>query len=467
MLKDFFAHVSSFFGELFTKQETWFIILILGVGGLIVLPFFSVWPFVTEILYFLLMTWWLWLFFILFPIVRELWVHWRQEMFKTSIKWVLLELHMPRLIEKSPQAMEQVLQALHSLRNAAGDIRETYWDGEVTVWFSLEMVSFGGEIRFYIRGQKKQRNLIEAAFFSYYPDLEIDEVEDYAKSFPQTIPEMYARGLEMWGTEMLLGREEAYPIKTYPTFESEADDKKFDPISVFLEVLSKIKGQEVVGIQMNIAPADAKWKKKWDKFLDELQAPATAEIETDDDTGSRQVTVARSPGQVDTLEAVENNLTKPAFDTLIRFIYMSPKETYYDSFARRGLVGAFNQYSALNLNSFKSNRNVATRARIWNWPHLFPDTRVEYRKQRLLMNYLKRDVPPETWWGRFITSFPLNFNFHSKRFKMTTEGLATLFHPPTAVVLTAPHMKRVESKKAGPPAGLAIFGGEEEIEQYK
>ena len=50
---------------------------------------------------------------------------------------------------------------------------------------------------------------------------------------------------------------------------------------------------------------------------------------------------------------------------------------------------------------------------------------------------------------------------------MNVEGIATLFHPPTAVVLTAPHVKRVESRKVGPPAGLPIFGEEEELEKYK
>ena len=48
-----------------------------------------------------------------------------------------------------------------------------------------------------------------------------------------------------------------------------------------------------------------------------------------------------------------------------------------------------------------------------------------------------------------------------------TEAIATLFHLPTAVVLTAPHIRRIESRKGGPPAGLAIFGDEEEIEKFK
>jgi hypothetical protein len=468
MIKGFFGHIVDIVMGFLQTEEAWIIIAILGLGGVFIVPFISGNAILREILYFLLLFWWLWLFFILIPIINSLWLFWRQELFKRGIKWVLLELRMPRMLEKSPQAMEQVLKGLHSLRNSAGDVREKYWDGEVTVWFSLEMVSFSGEIHFYVRGQKKQRNLIEAAFYSYYPDLDIAEVDDYLDAFPQTIPEMYSRGLDMWGTEMLLARDAAYPIKSYEDFESEADDKKFDPISVFLEILGKLKAGEIVGIQLLIAPADADWHKGFKKLLEDIRKPPTTKMPAHgDEEGEREVTVARTPGQTEILEKVEANLSKPAFDTLIRFIYMSPIETYYDSFARRGLSGAFNQYASLNLNSFKQNRAVGTRAQIWNWPHAYPKQRVEYRKQRLLLNYLKRDVPLETWWGKFITSYPKNFNFHSMRCKMTTESIATLFHPPTAVVLTAPHMKLVESRKAGPPSGLAIFGEEGEIEQYQ
>ncbi len=180
-----------------------------------------------------------------------------------------------------------------------------------------------------------------------------------------------------------------------------------------------------------------------------------------------EMAIMRSPGQTDILKAVEENLSKPVFDTLIRFIYLTDKATFSDSFPRRGLVGAFNQYAALNLNSFKKNYGMETRCRIWNKPYVFPKTRVEYRKARLLMNYLKRDVPPETSMGRLITSYLFNWNKSSKRFKMNTKCLATVFHIPTAVVLTEPHLKHLESKKAGPPSGLAIFGEEEELEKYK
>ncbi len=467
MIKKSLGAIGEIVIHFFKKEEAWLVLFLLGISGLffITIPKVSLWEIINFILLFLSYTWWLWFFLIVFPLFHSLFLFWRNEEFKKDLKFILLEILIPREVQKSPQAMEQVLAALHSLRNAPGDIKETYYEGEVTVPFGLEMISFGGEIHFYVRCQKKQRNLVEAAFFSYYQDVEFIEVEDYAKQFPQTLEDLYAQGKDMWGTEMVLAKPAVYPIKSYTTFESEAESKQFDPISTFLEVLGKINKEEIVGIQFIIAPAGNEWKDKFKSVLDELQEPATAEIASDEG-GSRKIPISRTPGQYDVLEAVEKNLSKPAFNTMLRFIYLSPKATYYDSFARRGLVGAFNQYAALNLNSFSSNRDVATRTQIWNWPHIFPKIRNQFRKQRLLRNFLIREIPPETWMGRFVTSYIFNFNFSTKRFLMNIECLATLFHLPTVVVLTAPHIKRSESKKAGPPAGIAIFGEDKELDQF-
>ncbi len=467
MIGKFLGAIGEIFIDFFKKEEAWLILFIVGLSGALViaLPKVSPWEILDFLLLFLSYTWWFWFFLILLPITNSVLIFWRNEEFKKDLKFILLEVVIPREIKKSPKAMEQVLAALHSLRNAPGDVKEKYYEGEITVPFGLEMISFGGEIHFYIRCQKKQRNLVESAFFSYYQDVEFAEVEDYVKKFPQTLEEVYSQEKDLWGTEMVLAKPAVYPIKTYSDFEHEAEEKQFDPISVFLEVLGKINKQEIVGIQFLIAPAGNEWKDKFESDLEKLQEPMTADIESDDG-GSRKVSVSRTPGQIDILEAVERNLSKPAFSTMLRFIYMSPKATYYDSFARRGLVGAFNQYAALNLNSFKQNYMVSTRTQIWNWPHIFPKLRNQYRKQRLLRSFLIRELPPETWMGRLITSYLFNFNFATKRFLMNTECLATLFHFPTSVVLTAPHIKRSESKKAGPPAGIAIFGEDRELDRF-
>ena len=54
-----------------------------------------------------------------------------------------------------------------------------------------------------------------------------------------------------------------------------------------------------------------------------------------------------------------------------------------------------------------------------------------------------------------------NWGFRPKRFSdmvLNVEELATIFHPPTFIVLTGPLIKRVEARKIGPPAGLPIYG---------
>ncbi len=437
-------------------------------------------------------------FAIVFPMARSTWLFWKQEVYKVeSIQFVLLELRLPREVRKSPRAMEQALAAIHALRNSPNDFGERWMDGEITRWYSFEVVSFGGEVHFYMRVYKKQRDIIEAALYSFYSDLEIVEVEDYTKRFPKNVGELYQRGYDMWGSELKLKREDAYPIKSYIDFEEIDEDRQFDPMSVCLEILGKIKKEEIIAIQILLEPADHNWKDKWKDLVEKLrlkedprkakareQAGYKRKIEFEggilphfpiiksgedkkDEFGSFTKSFMRTPGETDVLKAVEENLAKPAFETMIRFIYLSPKELFYDTFPRRGIMAIFNQYASADLNSFERNESVSTRTKIWHWPHILPATRNEYKKQRLLINYRHRELPHETFMGKVLTSHWYNWNFISKTFTLSNRSVATIFHPPTFVVLTAPHIKRVESKKMGPPSGLPIYGGEEDIEKFK
>lgn len=442
-----------------------------------------------NIVHFVFSVWWFWLFLALLPLLESTWLAWRQKDFEHHTQWTMLEIFIPRESNTSPQAMEQVLMALHALRNAAGNFAEWYKDGEVTRWFSLEMASFGGEIHFYIRFYSKQRPLVEAAFFSYYSDIELVEVDDYITRFPTNMQECYRQGYDLWGTEMLTARPAAYPIKTYKEFESPDEDKQFDPISTFIEVLSKVKKEELVGIQILIAPAEDDWHEEFEGLIKKIKDGKTEHKKKDKVVTTvsfpggplpkftstvvgqkeefKSTFVVRTPGETDVLKAVETNLSKRAFETMIRFVYLSPKAIYYDSFPRRGLAGAFNQYAVSDLNYFKQNHAAGTRTQIWNPPYIFPKWRNEYKKQRMLYNYREREMAPETFMGKLLTSYFFDWNFKSKKFLMTTQCLATLFHPPTAVVLTAPHVKRSENRKAGPPSGLAIFGNEEDLEKFQ
>lgn len=411
-------------------------------------------------------TWWFLLFLILLPVFHSVWLYWRQSLYKRAQKYVLLELKIPREISKSPLGMEQVLSTMWGLRNRAEDIAERYWKGEVTRWFSLEIVSFGGETHFYIRAFRKQKKLVKAAFLSYYSDLEITEVNDYVDALPKDVDELNTKGLNLWGSEMILSRPAAYPIKTYAEFEDKEEEKSFDPISSFLEVLGEIKKHEVVGIQINIAPIDPGWRKRWSKLIEELQKPKQVKTGKIKDGVPEMKALPSTPGEKDTIKAIEENLSNLAFDTIIRFIYVSPRAIFYDSFARRGITGAFSQYATLNLNSFRQNYKMSTRTRLWLPPHFFPKWRNDLRIHRILHFYRTREMPEETFMGRVLSSHPLNWNFHSKVIQLGIKSIATLFHPPTRVVLTTPHIRRIESRKAAPEAGLSIFGEESALEKF-
>lgn len=399
---------------------------------------------------------------------------------------LVFEIRVPREVRKGPRAMEQVLMAIHALRNTANDLRELWWDGEITKWYALEIVSFGGEIRFFIRFYYKQRPLIEAAFFSYYPDVELIEVDDYLDEIPKNMDEVYAKGYDIWGSEMVLLKESGYPIRTYPIFEAPDEERQFDPIATFLEVLGRAKREEFIGVQILIAPTGIEWHEEWKGFVEKLKEQSSSKqvipetvmefpggplpiftTKQGPDDPLKSLRLTRTPGETNVLEAVENNLSKPAFETIIRFIYLSPTPLFYDSFARRGITGMFNQYAALDLNSFKQNYSVSTRTRFWNWPHVFPETRGEYRKSSILYHYRHREMPHHTFMAKVIFSHFFNWNFATKVITLNVEAVATLFHPPTFLVLTAPHVRRLESRKTGPPAGLPIYGNEKDIERFR
>jgi hypothetical protein len=405
------------------------------------------------------------LFLLLVEFFLGVFLYTQQQKFKlkeaAADNYTLFEIRIPRELEKSARSMENVFQVIHGLGNAPSGWKETYIEGQVPLWFSAELVSIGGEIHFFLRVLKKHKNLVEVAFFSQYPDVEIAEVKDYVRNLPATTSELYALGMDIWGAEIILSKDHAYPIKTYSMFESA---EQTDPISAFLEVLAKLKAGEMVSLQIMISPAARDWSKKHMDMFAKLREP-----EMVDTGGETKTPLSATVKKSEIINAVENKLNKPAFNTLLRLCYMSPGSIAKEGsgFAKGGIMGALSQFGSPNLNSFKANSGTATKIGKWEFPYTYVDKRVEFRKQRLLYNFRQRENPPDTFLGRLFSSFRYDWNFESTSYELTTEELATIFHPATTAVLTAPHMKRVESKKAGPAAGLDIFGEDEDIEKFK
>ncbi len=422
---------------------------------------------------FIAATWWFWLFFIVFPVAKSTYLYWKNVFMEHEwlSKAALVEMKIPREVLRSPRSMDQFFQAVAALRNAEGDLGEKYMEGETTRWYTFEMVSFSGEIHFYIRVHKKQKMLMEAAMFSYYPEVEMIDVEDYTRRLPHHILDLKAQNLDLWGSEMVLNKIGGWPINTYIEFENMDEVHQVDPMSAFIENLGKARKGEFIGVQYNCAPLGLDWGKDYEYIVEGLRTPQEAKGSGKKSLDPNEIVKAamlqKSPGQTDVLKVVERNLSKPAFRVVIRFIYISPKNLFYDSFARRAIRGSFNQFGAADLNFFALNNDTSTRVRPWVWPFMFPKWRNQARQQRILQNYLEREHEIHQWMGKLLSSHILSWNFATEAVILSTEAMASLFHPPTALITTAPHAQRVESKKVGAPAGLPIYADESVLDKYK
>ena len=148
---------------------------------------------------------------------------------------------------------------------------------------------------------------------------------------------------------------------------------------------------------------------------------------------------------------------------MIRYLWFARKEDYSASFGQRSIYSALNQYATETFNKFKHNVWVWTRVSWFYPPFFFPQKRLLGRRERILKRYRDRKIYDDTPLGKVLDIQWLNWGGGGANIILNTEELATIFHLPTQLVLTAPLVKRVEAKKGGPPAGLAIYGGEEEV----
>ncbi|MEK7082844.1 MAG: hypothetical protein AAB972_01625 [Patescibacteria group bacterium] len=418
------------------------------------------------------------LFLLLVVLVPGLWLAYIQAYYlKISTKFVLLELRPPREVVKTPRAMEQVFTSIHSL-GSGPDLKfptvlnEKWWNGEVVYPYSMEIASFGGEVHFFIWIPEKHRNIIEAAFYSNYPDMQVKEADNYLDRLPRTFGELKKRGYELFGTEFLLAHKketkdkiklnyDIYPIRTYFDFEAVAEEKELDPISGIMEVLAKIRPQDTIWLQMIIQPAvegeRGRIEKEGGLVLAEMKRMARSVKNLE--TGEIHM-VMPSPGESETMRAIERKLSKPMFNAVVRTIYMGPKEGFSSNFGQRGIISAFNQYSSETYNRFRNNGKVWSRANMWYPPFIFPKRRLLGLKERIIANYRERRFYYETRLAWILQMHVSNFGVGGKIMTLNAEELATLFHLPTIMAPTGSIMVKEEARKAGPPAGLPIYGEE-------
>ncbi|MDP1629617.1 MAG: hypothetical protein Q8L57_03290, partial [bacterium] len=355
--------------------------------------------------------WWLYLPPVLFFISADLWVLYLKIKTISKIKWQLLEIKIPKDIQKTPKAMEQVFSGLHGIHVWMFTFADKYLKGKIQEWFSFEIVGINGDIYFFVYTPAQFRNLVEAQIYAQYPAAEINEAsDDYTGRIPEDVP---GRDYDLWGTELILIKPDPYPIRTYEYWEAIPEEQRLDPLASLTEVLSKLKQGEQIWIQFLIKPTGMKWVEEGKALVDELigkrpkakysfwgrfaivpeflrnliWAPFMEPVWTEGKKeGEREAPPSLisflSPGAKEVVEAVEKDIAKLGFDAAVRFLYLARK----DIFSRvnvAAIMGCFKQFNTQNLNGFMPNISVSTSVR---YP-FFKKKREYLRKRRLLMRY--------------------------------------------------------------------------------
>ncbi len=364
---------------------------------------------------------------------------------------VVLEVKMPTDIFKSPRAMEQVLTSFWIRAGETTHI-DKYWLGGTRPYTSLEITSFGGEIHFFIWCRKSYKNVVEAAMYSQYPEVEIVEVEDYSTRF-EFDPEKNSCFATDYVYENYHQKKvtDVYPIKTYVDFELDKDPKeehKVEPYGSVLEVLSALNKDEQVWIQIVMRGYFDKkgWRLDVEEEVEAIRKAASTTKEKDKD--GHEVEKIGFPRPTETQKeqmiAMERQLSKLIFETGMRGIYIAPankmRSAEYSAF--RWIWRPFNAPNELNAIRPKYAHNDFD----WPWQDWGegPDgVRWILWTRRYLDMYRRRQFFSTPWQ---MAESPMH---------MSTEIIATLWHPPSRTV-TAPGLQRVPTAKSEAPPNLPM-----------
>lgn len=407
---------------------------------------------------------------VIFPFfipIALIWLFWKmfveanRDAFKARIEYVLLEITPPQNVDKSPAAMEVFLMALHQ---TGGETTwyDRYFLGKVRAWFSLEMVSIGGDVRFYIQTRKGFRRIIESQLYSQFPGIEVHEAEDY------TLGIEYDGSIELFGQEWKLTEADALPIKTYVDYglDKETEEEyKVDPITPVIETLASVTPGHQMWFQIIVRAhkkEDKKpgtWNQKQDNWKEGgkeaiAKIKESAQVSVKDDDGSRKK-IALTKAQDAKILAIERSLSKISFDVGLRTMYVAEKSVYDSSYIG-AVKGAFKQFNSPDLNSLGGA--WSTGFFDYPWQDVRGKKTLELKKE-ILEAYKERDY----FWkekikysGWFFFSTILGKSYVDREhFVLNTEELATIFHFPGKVAST-PSFNRVESKKVTPPSNLPV-----------
>lgn len=342
-----------------------------------------------------------------------------------NVDSVLLMLEIPRANDKKELAAEQLFASLHGILRDKVELRNS---GGVQEHLSFEIVSTGGQIRFYVWVPKILQSFVEGQIYAQYPTVQIYRMDDDYADTRDKYPVKYT-------AELTLTENDALPIKTFDNFE-------VDPLAGITGTLAKLNpdNSEELWIQILTRPIPDSWHKKTDRWIRKVKSgkrlfggSSASGIDWTwvaealfaffrppaGGSGSDAPAVELSERAKTQIAKAEEKATKLGYEVKIRLSYLG-QDQINAKLNMQALVGTFKQYNSTNLNGFRLTGGS------------FKDEELD--------NYRMR-------------------SFSDRGFILNISELASVYHLPHTSVET-PNIVWATSKTAEPPAQLPLVNGE-------
>lgn len=265
---------------------------------------------------------------------------------------------------------------------------------------SFEIIAYPEHIGFYVYTPKKYAQLIEKLVLGSYQNAEMVEVPE---------PNFFKEGSSVVAGSFELTEHNYQPLKTYAEYED-----KSDPMTSIAGAFANMVDGEGGALQMLIVPADMKWSKKGQKFIQKVNENNMA---TPDKEGKSKPKIFVAQEK---MNAITKKTSKVGFNTYFRMVMAGPSEDFAMS-RLNTLASSFAQFTNPGLNSLRFKR-------------------IEGKKLR-----------------QFMEDFVYRKVSDKNNVVLNSEELATLFHFPNKNVKT-PNIEWLYAKKAPPPPNLPSKG---------
>jgi len=340
-----------------------------------------------------------------------------KESFHLSMGLVLLSVKIPnKSTEEIQQAGKQEKDYIKVMEDFYSNLVSLRSEGVFGVkpWVTCEIAKVRGEICFFVAAPKKYEGFIEKRINSLYPDAQVEKTNDF---------NIFGYKEQVFCGFVKTIRPVYLPIKTYNFIE-------IDPLSSITNTLTKLGEREEAAVQISIRNTHVDWHnrskeiikhlRQGKNFRQALSATSTSQMMSGKTVDDSQQSQSQIQNEDELAKAMESKLAKHSFAANIRIV-VSIKDRTRSEDVFNQLTGVFDQFSAPNLNIF---RTFAKKGRA---------------RDKILKDFIFR-----------------RFN-GGQESVLSTEELASIFHFPTPFLKT-PNVKILNSKNAPAPINLLAEG---------